>query len=32
MKKNKFLALVLSAGVVFSLAACGDTTDVPGAW
>lgn len=30
MKKNKFLALVLSAGVVFSLAACGDTTDVPG--
>lgn len=29
MKKNKFLALVLSAGVVFSLAACGDTTDVP---
>ena len=29
MKKNKFLALVLSAGVVFSLAACGDSTDVP---
>ena len=24
MKKNKFIALVLSAGVVFSLAACGD--------
>ncbi len=25
MKKNKFIALVLSAGVVFSLAACGET-------
>ena len=30
MKKNKFLALVLSAGVVFSMASCGGTTeDVP---